>query len=180
MKRAVLVAPVVVWLMSCATAAPPAGGQAQAQATLLFKAVDGQRGEERRDVRMQTTVWERVPRVLRTSATPVAAGWQRVTLAGDPGGTGDFRIDNFILLEVLDESGARVSSGLVGNVVDCTGPVLLDGRPVPELGPKSFTIPGGAVDLSQLFPAGKSVTLRATALDYGGAAYVSDVYLIVR
>jgi hypothetical protein len=130
---------------------------------------------------MQTTVWERVPRVLRTSSTPltIPAG-HRATLAGDAAGTQDLRIDNFILLEVLDERGGRLGAGLVGNVVDCTGPVLLDGVPVPELGPKAFTIPAGAVDLSSLLPAGRPFVLRATALDYGGAAFVSDVHLVVK
>jgi hypothetical protein len=129
---------------------------------------------------MQTAVWERTPHVLRTASTPVSIpSGRRITLAGDAAGTGEIRIDNFILLEVLDQNGARVGRGLVGNVVDCTGPVLLDGQAVPELGPKAFTIPAGAVDLAPLLPAGKPFTLRATALDYGGAAYVSDVYLIV-
>jgi len=147
---------------------------------MLLRAVDGQRGEERRDVRMQTTVWERTPHVLRTATTPaIPGGWRRIILAGDATGARELRIDNFILLEVLDGGGRRLGIGLVGNVVDCTGPVLLDGQPVPELGPKGFVIPAGAVDLSSLLPAGKPFTLRATALDYGGAAYVSDVYLIV-
>jgi hypothetical protein len=148
---------------------------------LLFEVLNRQRGDERQDIRMQTTQWEQVPRILRTVTLPVRTQStpHRVTLAGDAEATKPITVDNFILFEVFDEQDQRIASAIVGYVIDCSGPVLLDGSPTEEIGPKAYRIEAGVIDLSPLLPTGRPFVLRATALDYGGDAYVSDVYLIV-
>jgi hypothetical protein len=186
---------IVVLLGSCATTTPqppqtpplpaqqPTATPAQAGelgSFLLLPALHGPRGAERADIQMQTTRWERTPHVLQTFTTPltIQSTPHRLTLAGDPSGAQPFSIDNFILLEVLDENGQRTASAVVGGVVDTTGPVLLDGAPVKQIGPNAFKIPGGAADLSDFLPVGRPFILRATALDYGGGVALSDVYLV--
>jgi hypothetical protein len=182
-----------VLLGSCATTQVPQSAPVPAQqptatpgqaaelgSFLLLPALHGPRGAERPDIQMQTTRWERTPHVLQTFTTPltIQSAPHRLTLAGDPSGTRPFSIDNFILLEVFDENGRPTASAVVGGVVDTTGPVLLKGAPVTQIGPNAFTISAGAADLSGFLPVGRPFVLRATALDYGGAVALSDVYLV--
>lgn len=57
---------------------------------------------------------------------------------------------------------------------------MLRGAAVPQLGLQSFGFAAATPDVLALFPVGRPFRLRATALDYGGAALASDVWLIVQ
>jgi hypothetical protein len=128
------------------------------------------------DIHVRTNTWEPVPTIIDSTASGpwVMSHDARVTLAGDPSGSQGWLIDNAVLVEVLDIESHRLAAALVGN----TETMVLDGEPVQMLGAASFR--PGPTDVTALFPeVGTPFLLRVTALDYGGEAYSTDVWLVV-
>lgn len=122
------------------------------------------------------------PRAFRQTTTPTLrrkAG-VAVYLAGDTSGQADVVVDDNLLVEVLDAGGAVIASALLGN----GNHTLSRGEaPIAHQGPSTWTGEGyavgaRAVDLAPLLPASGAFRLRVSALDHGGAARVSDVYLV--
>jgi hypothetical protein len=137
---------------------------------------NGRTATRREDISVQTNEWEPVPTVIdsSTSGPWIVSPSARLVLAGDPSGSRGWLIDNAVLVEILDPSGQRLASALVGS----NEPMVLDGEPIRQLGTASFR--PGPTDVSAVFPAdGMPFLLRVTALDYGGEAYATDVWLVV-
>ncbi len=116
-------------------------------------------------------------------------GPRQVVLSGDTHGGADIYVDNFFLVEVGlpgATSPALWASG-TGDAppVDASGnqtPILVGGQPVTNYhayqagGTSNFK----AYDFSPMLDIGENVTFRGSALDCGGAAYSSDVYLVFK
>ena len=89
--------------------------------------------------------------------------------AGDP-----VSVDDVLLVEVLDTNGQRLDAVFAGgggaNVA-----LKLGGTAVRRIGVDAYVQPAGAIDLTGVLPFGRAFKLRLSALDIGGAAYVSDV-----
>lgn len=94
-------------------------------------------------------------------------------MAGNAAFDAGIAIDNYILFEVLDLGGALIRAGVVGNGEE----MRLNGTTVPLIGPASYTYAAGAIDITSLLPTDALFRLRVSSLDYGGDAFVSDVYL---
>jgi hypothetical protein len=137
---------------------------------------NGRSAVRREDIHVRTNTWEPVPTIIdsTTSGPWVMSQPVRVTLAGDSSGSEGWLIDNAVLVEVLDIEEHRLAAALVGN----TETMMLDGEPVQLLGAASFR--PEPTDVTALFPdVGTRFLLRVTALDYGGEAYSTDVWLVV-
>jgi hypothetical protein len=74
----------------------------------------------------------------------------------------------------MDQSGNLTSSALAGN----TEPVRRNGNPIEMIGRTSFSFNACEIDITKLLPVGKPFRLRASAMDYGGVGYVSDVFIV--
>jgi hypothetical protein len=131
---------------------------------------------KREDVEVDTRDFDRTPRVVATGETPVVRlSGARARLYGDAEGTRGFEVDNFILLEVLDEKGRVLNRGAVG----FTDNVLIGTEVVDSLGQRSFSFEPGEVDLTSKLPENEPFRLRATVLDYSGVGRVTDVFLLL-
>lgn len=129
---------------------------------------------KREDVEVDTRDFDRTPRVVATGETPVVSlSGARARLYGDAEGTKGFEVDNFILLEVLDEKGRVINRGAVG----FTDNVLMGSEVVDSLGRRSFSFEPGEVDLTSRLPENEPFRVRATVLDYSGVGRVTDVFL---
>lgn len=129
---------------------------------------------KREDVEVDTRDFDRTPRVVATGETPVLSlSGARARLYGDAEGTRGFEVDNFILLEVLDEKGRVLNRGAVG----FTDNVLIGTEVVDSLGQRSFSFEPGEVDLTSKLPENEPFRVRATVLDYSGVGRVTDVFL---
>jgi len=95
-------------------------------------------------------------------------------LAGDAGGTKGWRVDNFLLIEVLDQSGNLLSSALAG----LTETVRRNGNPIETIGRSSDSFNACEIDVTRLLPVGRPFRLRVSAMDYGYVGFVSDVYIV--
>jgi len=121
---------------------------------------------------MQTERWDRVPYHF----APFVEGRitiprnYRAVLSGDPTGTSSFRIDNFIVLEF---DGLRPL--LIGNME----PVQMTVATPIVVNSSCFNCQPTDVDLAPYLPKDVPLNFGASALDYGGVAYISDVYLVL-
>jgi uncharacterized caspase-like protein len=130
----------------------------------------------RSDLKMDTWTYDKIPYYMTTSSTKVMLRSPRkVTLAGDAQGRMPWKVDNFLLLETMDSSGAILRKVVIGNTDD----VLYDGKVIQKIGPKSFTFQAETIDVTELFPINRQVVLRASAMDYGGLGEVSNIFLIL-
>lgn len=130
----------------------------------------------REDVEIDTRDFERTPRVVATGESPLLRlEGAKARLYGDAAGKEGFSVDNFILIEVLDEKGQVLNRGAVG----FTDSVLIGRNQVDNVGPMSFTFEPGVVDLTNLLPESAPFKVRATVLDYSGVGRVSNVYLLL-
>jgi hypothetical protein len=110
------------------------------------------------------------PRIVRqlTSRRMTAKG--DVTLA-----LRKFEVDDVVLVEVLDAaSGARIDATYAGTPA-AGAKLTVGGAPAKRLGASAFVFEAGAIDLHAVLPRDRAFRLRVSALDYGGAARVSDV-----
>lgn len=99
----------------------------------------------------------------------------RVFLAGSADGTEDLNVDNFYLVEVenpfVPGGLSRIVAGVVGMVF--WGKVPLENRF------NSFSIPAGAVDITDLIPPCTAREVSVVAMDHGVVASSNAVYLVV-
>jgi len=151
----------------------------QPEAIKVFSNVPRQGSENfktntRPDLNIQTTRWDKVPYHVAPPFRHVfnLAPGQRVMLSGNETGNAGFSIDNFLLIEVSETN--EPTRFLLG----VTDPVSCAGALVNQVaGGFDFGSPG--FDLTPYLPTGVSFKLSISALDYGAAGYVSDVYLII-
>lgn len=133
-------------------------------------------GRPANHLRMQTTRWNKIPfhmaPVFRGTVTRRSG--QKVFLAGDAAGKANWSLDNFLLLTFSSSRGSRRV------VVGGAEPVLLGGARITHHGPNRHGFTAGEIDLTGFLPIDVPVTLTAEALDYGGAGYLSDVYLVIK
>lgn len=132
---------------------------------------------KREDVEIDTRDYERTPRVVATGETPLLKlEGAHAGLYGNAAGTEGFSVDNCILLEVVDASGKVVNRGVVG----FTDPVDIGKERVDNVGPMSFNLKAGDVDLTPKLPESEPFKLRATVLDYSGVGRVDNVFLVLQ
>lgn len=137
------------------------------------------RSNQRKDLAMQTSRWDKTPSIMVEDSTDTLFldKPHKLRLAGDDEGKKGWRVDNFVLIEVLDQNGAVTARKVVGKL-DATDAVLQGGKRISQLQPNSVMFKAKQIDIGPL-PVKKPFKLKVTALDYGEFGEVSDVYLIV-
>lgn len=116
-------------------------------------------------------------------------GPRQVVLSGDTHGGADIFVDNYFLVEVGLPGAALPALWASGTAdappVDAKGnltPILVGGQPVTNYhayqsgGTSNFS----AYDFSPMLDIGENVSFRGSALDCGGAAYSSEVFLVFK
>ncbi len=154
------------------------GSSGQSGNIKLFSAVPRQdsahfKANTFRDVRINTTYWDRTPYHLNKSIRfrlRVPNGG-RVYLSSKTDRRTSIYIDNFLLFIVGSGQGQTVFS--VGQV----DPLTYKGSPVTRALPISQT---PSPEITQYIPQGFEVSVTVYALDYGGVGGMSEVYLLVR
>lgn len=132
--------------------------------------------ELREDVEVDTRDFDRTPRVVAMGETPILElKGARARLYGDAEMSQGWSVDNFLLLEVLDESGKVLSRANAGFAQG----VLIGAERVDNLGRMAFAFEPGEIDITALLPERKPFKIRATALDNGGVGRVTDVYVVL-
>lgn len=130
----------------------------------------------RNDLKIDTWMWDKIPYYMNTSSTKVILRFsKRIKLAGDSKGTEPWEIDNFLLLEIMDKSGTILKRSVIGDHDD----VSFDGRVIDKIGPQRMTFNAGSIEITHLFPINQEITLKASAMDYGGLGKVSNIFLII-
>lgn len=137
------------------------------------------RSNQRKDLAMQTRKWDRAPSIMTEETTDILFldKPRKIRLAGDEEGKKGWRVDNFLLVEVMDQSGTVTSRKVVGKL-DSTDSVLQGGKRISQLQPNSVLFRPKQIDIGPL-PVKKPFKLKVTALDYGEFGEVSDVYMII-
>ncbi len=129
----------------------------------------------RNDLSMDTTRYDKIPYSMHVSSHDLMiAAPAKFCLAGDAGGTKGWSVDNFLLIEILDQSGNLISSAVAG----LTETVRRNGNPIEMIGRSSYSFNACEIDITKLLPVGRPFRLRASAMDYGGVGYVSDVFIV--
>lgn len=122
------------------------------------------------------------PRAIRRTTTGwlTAKAGLALHLAGDIAGAAPCGVDDNILVEVLDANGAITGSLLAGNGNHTLkrGDVTIAFAGPNDWQKDRYVIPANAIDLAPLVPHDKSFRLRVSALDHGGSALVSNVFLV--
>jgi hypothetical protein len=121
---------------------------------------------------------EPTPRIIRqaTSRPLTLSAGKTLKLAGDAKGRAAITIDDDLLVEVLDAaSGTLLDAAYFGTV----GDIQRAGTPLRRLGAAASSFDAGSLEIHTLIPQGKSIRLRVTALDHGGSAGVSAVFVQV-
>lgn len=132
--------------------------------------------ERRSDIEVDTSDFDRTPRVVATGETPLLQlEGARARLYGDEAASQGWGVDNFVLLEVLDEQGRVLSRGNAGFAQG----VLIGNERVDNLGRMAFQFEPGEVDITPLLPERGPFRIRATALDAGGVGRVSNLYVVL-
>lgn len=133
--------------------------------------------ELRSDLEVDTREHERTPHVVAVGETPLLKlDGARARLAGDEGATKDWRVDNFILLEIVDDRGQILSRSAVGFVPDG---VMFGRERLDNVGKMAFAFEAGEIDITSKLPETGSFKIRATALDYYGVGAVTDVFVVL-
>ena len=129
----------------------------------------------RKDLTVDAARFDKIPYSMHVSShdlmitTPA-----KFCLAGDAGGTKGWSVDNFLLIEILDQSGNLISSALAG----LTETVRRNGNPIETIGRSSDSFNACEIDVTKLLPVGRPFRLRASAMDYGYVGFVSDVFIV--
>ena len=129
----------------------------------------------RKDLTVDAARFDKIPYSMHVSShdlmitTPA-----KFCLAGDAGGTKGWRVDNFLLIEILDQRGNLTSSALAG----LTETVRRNGNPIETIGRSSDSFNACEIDVTKLLPVGRPFRLRASAMDYGYVGFVSDVFIV--
>ncbi len=134
---------------------------------------------QRSDLSMQTKRWDKKPSIMTEETTEILFLDKpgKIRLAGDAEGKKSWKVDNFLLVEILDTNGVVTTKKVVGRF-DSGDNLLQDGKRVSQLQPNSMTFTPKQVDIGPL-PVKKPFKLKVTALDYGEFGEASDVYMII-
>lgn len=133
--------------------------------------------DTRNDLEIDTREHERTPHVVAVGETPLMKlEGARARLSGDQSGGKEWRVDNFILLEVINDRGQVTSRSAVGFVPDG---VMHGSERLDNVGKMGFGFEGGEVDITSKLPENEAFKVRATALDYYGVGSVTDVFLVL-
>ena len=131
----------------------------------------------RRDLAMNTSAWDKTPYFM-AAPREFTLNYQRIEracLAGDQEGRSGWRIDNFLLLELFDAKDNPLGSTVVGGhegVSQGAQRLNVTGRIAHDFG-------ACEIDLKGFIPLNKPVRIKASAMDYGGIGYTSDIWLLV-
>lgn len=154
---------------------------ARFQSYRVFHAVPNQnsnafKANRENNLAVDTRTWDRIPYYMAPSfRKELYVGQnQRCYLSGNESGSAGWSVDNFIFIEIHSQRGTQRF------VVGTVDPVSYKGRRVTQLGRKSFNFGATEIDLTQYIPKGTPVTISISALDYGGAGKVSNLFLIVK
>ena len=166
-------------LAGCPKQVPlPKGPSQPVSYRLLAEAPEAEtasRTEQRPDVFVRTDQFDHTPVVVaKGEAGPLSLQGGRAQLCADEACTQGIAVDNFILFEVIDSSGAVKHRFAVGYHSGLT----VDNQEPDNVGANAFTFDPG-LDVTSQLPAESEFSLRATALDYGGVGRVSNVFLRV-
>jgi len=132
--------------------------------------------EQLKDLEVDTHDMDRTPHLVESGETAVIElGQARARLAGNAAGTEPWSVDNFLLFDVLDASGKRLSSFVVGSAAG----VLRGNERLDNVGRMAFNFDAGEVDVTSHLPDHQPFKLKVTALDYGGVGKVSNVFLVL-
>lgn len=137
------------------------------------------RSNQRSDLSMQTKKWDKKPSIMTEETTEILFldKPRKIRLAGDEEGRKSWKVDNFILIEIMDQNGTVTGRKVVGRL-DSGDSVLQDGKRISQLQPNSMVFTPKQVDIGPL-PLKKPFKLKITALDYGEFGEVTDVYMII-
>jgi hypothetical protein len=113
--------------------------------------------------------------VASRTAEPISQHGARARLRGDGGGTQRRSVDNFLPVEVADESGRIIRRTAIGFQQGATP----SSERTDLLGPMRFSFEPGEVDLTSILRADEPVTPKVAALAVGGVGEVSDVFLLL-
>ena len=120
--------------------------------------------EMRSDLEVDTREHERTPHVVAVGETPLLKlEGARARLSGDAAGGKDWRVDNFILLEVINDRGQVLSRSAIGFVPDG---VLFGRERLDNIGKMGFAFEPAEIDITGKLPENEPFKVRATALDY--------------
>jgi len=134
---------------------------------------------QRSDLSMQTKKWDKTPSIMTEETTEILFldKPRKIRLAGDEEGKKGWRVDNFVLVEIMEPSGLVTGRKVIGRF-DSGDSVLQGGKRISQLQPNSMMFTPKQVDIGPL-PLKKPFKLKVTALDYGEFGEVSDVYMII-
>ncbi|MDF1562978.1 MAG: hypothetical protein P1V51_08030 [Deltaproteobacteria bacterium] len=134
--------------------------------------------EKREDIEIRPTNFEMVPAVVAKGESPVfvLGPRSRASFAGDEAGTAPWKVDNVILVEVLDEAGKIIDTFVTGFL---TGRMYQGNEMLENLGEWSPNFEARTPDLSLRLPREQRLKLQVTALDNGNAGSVTDLFLII-
>ncbi len=135
-----------------------------------------QRSEKREDLYVSTESGNPIPVVVTTSEVgPISLQGGRAKLYGDEGGTAGWSVDNFLLLEVLDNNNSVIDRMAIG----FQGGTTMGAETIDALGGMKFSFEPGEIDITRKLPSDEPFKLRATVLDVGGVGKISDVFLVI-
>jgi hypothetical protein len=133
--------------------------------------------ELRTDLEIDTRDHDRTPHVVATGETPLMSLENRTArMYGDAEGTKGWSVDNFLLIEVLSDSGKVLDRMVVG----FTDGVMSGNERIDNQGRQAFNFEPGEINLTPRLPERKPFKLRATALDYFGVGRVTDVFVVLK
>ncbi|MFZ5467949.1 MAG: hypothetical protein ACOZIN_00815 [Myxococcota bacterium] len=168
-----------VFLLACPKRVEPPASKPRQAVQLLAQTEEietEKNTQTRADVEIDTRDFDRTPKVVATKETPLLRlEGMEARLYGDEAATQGWQVDNFVLLEVLSESGQVLSRAAVGH----TDVVQIGPENIDSVGRMSFTFEAGEVDVTSLLPEEAPFKVRATALDYSGVGRVSNLYLVL-
>lgn len=144
--------------------------------TETFERETSQIEERRADIEVDTRDFDRTPHVVASGETPlIRLEGARAKLSGDAELTEGWTVDNFVLLEVLDERGKVIGRANAGFAQGVT----IGAEHIDNVGKMSFAFEPGEVDITHMLPESAPFKVRATALDIGGVGRVSNLYLVL-
>lgn len=124
---------------------------------------------------VETTQWDRTPyRMSSPRRITIRRGRsQRVYLSGDACGDAAWSVDNFLLIQIRGPSPRDL-------VVGSVHPVRLQGKRLQHVGRTTSAFKAQEIDLAPYVAPNAEVTITVTPFDYGGKAYLSKLFVVVR
>ena len=164
----------------CAHDQGPARFSGAPQAFEIFQPVPEEettkRTEQRTDIYVNTTSGEPIPYIVSKSTIgPINRQGGRVRLFGDKEGHKGWKVDNFVLFEILGKDGLLLSRFVVGFQQGAS----IGSEQIDSLGPMQFQFGPGEIDITRFLPEFEDVTIQATALDTGSTGAISSLWMIL-